>query len=65
MREVAYLGSVTRYVVELDDGETLVVVGQNLDTSAAQALRERGPRACGSPGGPRTRRRSTQTKRRK
>jgi putative spermidine/putrescine transport system ATP-binding protein len=44
VREVAYLGSVTRYVVELDSGETLVVVRQNLDTSAAQALAERGRR---------------------
>ncbi|HEV7585227.1 MAG TPA: ABC transporter ATP-binding protein [Solirubrobacteraceae bacterium] len=44
VREVAYLGSVTRYVVELDSGETLVVVRQNLDTSAAQALAQRGRR---------------------
>jgi putative spermidine/putrescine transport system ATP-binding protein len=44
VREVAYLGSVTRYVVELDGGETLVVVRQNLDTSAAQALQQRGRR---------------------
>jgi putative spermidine/putrescine transport system ATP-binding protein len=44
VREVAYLGSVTRYVVELESGETLVVVRQNLDTSAAQALAQRGRR---------------------
>jgi putative spermidine/putrescine transport system ATP-binding protein len=44
VREVAYLGSVTRYVVELDRGETLVVVKQNLEMSAAQALEERGRR---------------------
>jgi putative spermidine/putrescine transport system ATP-binding protein len=44
VREVAYLGSVTRYSVELDGGETLVVVRQNLDTSAAQALQMRGRR---------------------
>jgi putative spermidine/putrescine transport system ATP-binding protein len=44
VREVAYLGSVTRYVVELDSGETLVVVRQNLDMSAAQALQQRGRR---------------------
>ena len=44
VREVAYLGPVTRYVVELDSGETLVVVRQNLDMSAAQALEERGRR---------------------
>jgi putative spermidine/putrescine transport system ATP-binding protein len=44
VREVSYLGPVTRYVVELDSGETLVVVRQNLDMSAAQALAERGRR---------------------
>jgi putative spermidine/putrescine transport system ATP-binding protein len=44
VREVAYLGSVTRYVVELESGETLVVVKQNLDTSAAQAQQQRGRR---------------------
>jgi putative spermidine/putrescine transport system ATP-binding protein len=42
VREVVYLGSVTRYVVETDHGETLVVLRQNLDTSAEQALAERG-----------------------
>jgi putative spermidine/putrescine transport system ATP-binding protein len=44
VREVAYLGSVTRYDVESDDGESIVVVRQNLDTSAAQALAQRGRR---------------------
>jgi putative spermidine/putrescine transport system ATP-binding protein len=44
VRDVAYLGSVTRYVVELDSGETLVVVRQNLDMSAARALQQRGRR---------------------
>jgi putative spermidine/putrescine transport system ATP-binding protein len=44
VREVAYLGSITRYVVELDSGETLVVVRQNLDMSAARALQQRGRR---------------------
>jgi len=42
VREVVYLGSVTRYVVELGEGETLVVLRQNLDTSAEQVLAERG-----------------------
>jgi putative spermidine/putrescine transport system ATP-binding protein len=42
VREVVYLGSVTRYVVETDRGETLVVLRQNLDTSAERALAERG-----------------------
>jgi putative spermidine/putrescine transport system ATP-binding protein len=44
VREVSYLGAVTRYVVELDRGGTLVVVRQNLDTTAAEALEERGRR---------------------
>jgi putative spermidine/putrescine transport system ATP-binding protein len=44
VREVAYLGPVTRYDVESDDGETIVVLEQNLDTSAAQALAKRGRR---------------------
>ena len=44
VRDVAYLGSVTRYVVELESGETLVVVRQNLEMSAASALQQRGRR---------------------
>ncbi|HEX5224592.1 MAG TPA: ABC transporter ATP-binding protein [Solirubrobacteraceae bacterium] len=44
VREVAYLGSVTRYTVALDGGDTLVVIRQNLDTSAEQAAQERGRR---------------------
>ena len=44
VREVAYLGSVTRYAVELDRGETLVVLRQNLDTTAEKALAEQGRR---------------------
>jgi putative spermidine/putrescine transport system ATP-binding protein len=44
VREVAYLGSVSRYVVETDAGETLVALQQNLDTSAAGALAQRGQR---------------------
>ena len=50
VREVVYLGSVTRYVVELDDGETLVALRQNLDTSATRAARRSAAAACGSPG---------------
>jgi putative spermidine/putrescine transport system ATP-binding protein len=42
VREVIYLGSVTRYVVETKRGETLTVLRQNLDTSAEKALAERG-----------------------
>src|SRR6478672_8165830 len=41
VREIAYLGSVTRYLVGLDNGETLTVVRQNLETSAVMAERER------------------------
>jgi putative spermidine/putrescine transport system ATP-binding protein len=44
VREVSYLGSVTRYTVELEDATTLVVVRQNLDTSAESALAQRGRR---------------------
>jgi putative spermidine/putrescine transport system ATP-binding protein len=42
--EVAYLGSVSRYEVELHDGESIVLLRQNLDTSAADALAMRGRR---------------------
>ncbi len=43
--EVVYLGVVTRYRVELDGGEQLVAVRQNLETAAAEALEARGRRA--------------------
>jgi putative spermidine/putrescine transport system ATP-binding protein len=42
--EVVYLGSVTRYVVELDEGGTLVAMRQNANTSAREALAARGRR---------------------
>jgi putative spermidine/putrescine transport system ATP-binding protein len=42
VQDVAYLGTVTRYVVALDGGETLTVLRQNLETSAASVLEERG-----------------------
>jgi putative spermidine/putrescine transport system ATP-binding protein len=42
VREVAYAGMVTRYVVALDAGGELQVVRQNLDTTSADALAERG-----------------------
>jgi len=35
---IVYLGSVTRYVVELDTGETLIAVNQNRETVASDAL---------------------------
>jgi putative spermidine/putrescine transport system ATP-binding protein len=39
---VSYLGSVTRFLVELDAGGELQVVRQNLETSSAEALEQRG-----------------------
>jgi putative spermidine/putrescine transport system ATP-binding protein len=44
VREVEYLGSVTRYMVQLDRGATVVVLRQNLEMSAAGAQQERGRR---------------------
>ena len=42
IRDVAYAGMVTRYLVQLDDGGELQVVRLNLETSSAQALEQRG-----------------------
>jgi putative spermidine/putrescine transport system ATP-binding protein len=42
VKEVVYLGAVTRYIVELDAGGTLVVMQQNLTTSSMEALQVRG-----------------------
>jgi len=42
IREVVYVGMVTRYVVDLDAGGELVVVRQNLETSSQEALKEQG-----------------------
>jgi putative spermidine/putrescine transport system ATP-binding protein len=39
--DIVYLGSVTRYVVELESGETLIAVNQNRETVAGHALLER------------------------
>ena len=44
VRDVAYVGMVTRVVVALDAGGELQVVRQNLETSSAQALELRGRR---------------------
>jgi putative spermidine/putrescine transport system ATP-binding protein len=38
IRDVAYVGMLTRYVVDLDAGGELQVVRQNLETSSAEAL---------------------------
>jgi putative spermidine/putrescine transport system ATP-binding protein len=42
--EVVYLGAVTRYVVELENGQVLTALRQNLETSAQDALARRGRR---------------------
>ncbi len=42
--EVIYLGVVTRFVVALDGGGSLVAVRQNLETAAAEALEAQGQR---------------------
>ena len=44
IRDVVYLGAVTRYVVALDGGGDLVALRQNLETSSADALEQRGKR---------------------
>ena len=44
VREVVYVGMVTRYVVDLESGGELVVVRQNLETSSQEALSEQGKR---------------------
>jgi putative spermidine/putrescine transport system ATP-binding protein len=42
VHDVVYLGAITRYVVALDAGGTLVVMQQNLSTSSTEALQVRG-----------------------
>jgi putative spermidine/putrescine transport system ATP-binding protein len=44
IREVVYLGAVTRYTVDLDSGGELTVVRQNLETSSQEALEDQGKR---------------------
>jgi putative spermidine/putrescine transport system ATP-binding protein len=44
IRDVVYLGMVTRYMVELDDGTEILAVAQNLETSSQDALEQRGRR---------------------
>jgi putative spermidine/putrescine transport system ATP-binding protein len=44
VREVVYVGMVTRYLVELDQGGELAVIRQNLEETSAQVLEERGRR---------------------
>ena len=42
IHDVIYLGPVTRYVVSLDAGETLIAVRQNRETAAIEALEAKG-----------------------
>jgi putative spermidine/putrescine transport system ATP-binding protein len=42
VRDVAYAGMVTRYLVELREGGELQVVRQNLETTSSQALEQQG-----------------------
>jgi len=42
VREVVYLGAVTRYIVDLRAGGALTVVSQNLETSEQDAAALRG-----------------------
>ena len=44
IREVVYVGRVTRYIVDLHAGGELVVVRQNLETSSHQVLEAKGKR---------------------
>lgn len=42
IEDVIYLGVVTRYLIELEDGGMLIAVRQNLETAAAGALQAKG-----------------------
>jgi putative spermidine/putrescine transport system ATP-binding protein len=42
--EVVYIGMVTRYAVALDEGGTLMVIKQNLETTSSEALEASGRR---------------------
>jgi putative spermidine/putrescine transport system ATP-binding protein len=44
IRDVSYVGMVTRFVIELDKGGELQVVRQNLEMSSQEALEQRGRR---------------------
>jgi len=44
IRDVVYVGMVTRYAVELDGGGMLMVIRQNLETTSSEALEARGRR---------------------
>jgi len=44
VRDVAYIGAVTRFIVDLDGGGEIEVVRQNLEMSSQEALEQRGRR---------------------
>ena len=44
IRDVVYVGMVTRYAIELDEGGELMVIRQNLETTSGEALEARGRR---------------------
>jgi putative spermidine/putrescine transport system ATP-binding protein len=44
IRDVVYVGMVTRYAVELDEGGVLMVIRQNLETTSGDALEASGRR---------------------
>jgi putative spermidine/putrescine transport system ATP-binding protein len=44
IRDVVYVGMVTRYTVELDEGGLLTVIRQNLETTSTEVLEARGRR---------------------
>jgi putative spermidine/putrescine transport system ATP-binding protein len=44
IRDVAYAGMITRYLVDLEAGGEVLVVRQNLETSSTEALEQRGRR---------------------
>ncbi len=44
IRDVSYVGMVTRFIIELDQGGELEVVRQNLEMSSQEALEQRGRR---------------------
>jgi putative spermidine/putrescine transport system ATP-binding protein len=44
IRDVVYVGMVTRYMVEMDEGGLLMVIRQNLETTSSEVLEARGRR---------------------
>ena len=44
IRDVVYIGMVTRYTVELDEGGVLIVTRQNLETTSSEVLEARDKR---------------------